>query len=182
MKWSVTGQISSHIDVVITRDFFSAETGSKLSLWVPWIPPCNILADPMASFEKFRLKDQRGELVRGGIGSGVRPSIFDVRRLSSVLEIPCVPPKCPETIPYHAYTYYGTSVKILKRSELSARNYRTFTKWGDTEFWDRNRQTTSKGETMLQMLKISKFRKSQNELYDIKIESNNLLPTYLYHK
>ena len=22
--------------------------------------------------------------------------------------------KCPETIPYHAYTYYGTSVKILK--------------------------------------------------------------------
>ena len=70
--------------------FFSAETGSKLSLWVPWVPPCNILEDPMASFEKFRLKDLRGELVRGGIGSGVRPSIFDVRRLVSVLETPCV--------------------------------------------------------------------------------------------
>ena len=44
----------------------------------------------MASFEKFRLKDHRGELVGGGIGSGARPPIFDVRRLTSVLETPCV--------------------------------------------------------------------------------------------
>ena len=44
----------------------------------------------MASFEKFRLKDHRGELVRGGIGSGAGPPIFDVRRLMSVLEAPCV--------------------------------------------------------------------------------------------
>ena len=32
----------------------------------------------------------RGELVGGGIGSGARPPIFDVRRLMSVLETPCV--------------------------------------------------------------------------------------------
>ena len=42
-------------------------------------------------------------------------------------------PKCPEMIPYHAYTYYGTSVKILKRLEHSARNYRTFTKGGSSQ-------------------------------------------------
>ena len=72
----------------------------------------------------------------------------------------CVP-KCPETIPYHAYTYYGTSVKILKRLELSAGNYRTFTKGVDTQFWVRITRLAAKKKKCFQMLKISKFRKSQ---------------------
>ena len=88
----------------------------------------------MASFEKFSLQDQWGELVRGGYTLWCKTSDFRCPTAYERSGDSVCAPKYPETIPYHAYTYYGTPVKILKRLELFVRSYRPFTKGGDTQF------------------------------------------------
>ena len=70
--------------------FFSAVTRSKPLSGIPIIISWSLSHGVPRIFEKSSLKDQRGELVRGGIRSGAGPSIFDVRQLTSALETPCV--------------------------------------------------------------------------------------------